>query len=70
MFEYIDPFYFIVSFSIGVLYMYMFTPHPKVVIQYPTPYNLNKKYKSKNGNCYKYTIKKTNCPKKTNEYKI
>ena len=35
-------FAFIIAFSIGMFYVYIASPKPKIVIKYPTPYNANK----------------------------
>jgi len=35
-------FAFIIAFAIGIFYVYISTPKPKIVIKYPTPYNSNK----------------------------
>jgi hypothetical protein len=43
---------FILSFAIGMLIVYMFTPFPEVVIRYPRPndyYAL--RFQKKNGTC-------------------
>ena len=70
----IDPFYFVISFCIGILLVYLLTPVPKIVIRYPTPENSGKIiYKDDNNVCYKYNAIKIQCPKdksKINKYPI
>lgn len=59
----IDPLVFLVSLFIGILYTYMTTPSPRVVIKYPTPFNLKDTvYVDENDVCYKYMIKEVECP--------
>ena len=53
---------FIVAFAIGILYVYISTPKPKIVIKYPTPYNCNKiVYRNDNDICYKYSLEEVKC---------
>lgn len=57
--------YFIVSFSIGMLFVYSLKPSKKIVIKFPNPSNIDKVvYTDTNDTCYKYKIeKKSNCDK-------
>jgi hypothetical protein len=44
---------FIVAFSLGLLYVYLATPHRKIIIRHPTQDNLGKViYEDGNGNCF------------------
>jgi len=63
VFEYIDPLVFIISFGVGMLFTYIYSPPPKVVIKYPNPYNASSTmYQDDNGVCYKYRPVKVDCP--------
>ena len=63
IFDRIDPFYFIISFGIGVFLSYIFKPEPKIVIQYPTPENAGKiTYVDDAGVCYRYKAINVSCP--------
>ena len=71
----ISPFYFLVSLAIGMFLVYITTPPPEVIIEYPTPDNAGKViYKdtdrSTDGSesCYTYMAKEVSCP--TNEEDI
>lgn len=71
----ISPFYFLVSLAIGMFLVYITTPPPEVIIEYPTPDNAGKViYKdtdrSADGSesCYTYMAKEVSCP--TNEEDI
>lgn len=57
---------FLVCFSLGILYVYMVTPHRRAIVKYPTPYNAGKVvYKDEtDGTCYKYKAQQTDCPVK------
>jgi hypothetical protein len=65
-------FAFIIAFAIGIFYIYVSTPKPKVVIKYPTPYNANRiVYKHNDTNtCYKYMAEEVKCSDKTIEQPI
>lgn len=59
----IDPLIFLISLCLGLFYTYVSTPPPKIVIKYPTPFNAGKiTYVDNNNTCYKYHIKKVDCP--------
>lgn len=54
---------FIVAFGIGILYVYMVIPKPKVIIKYPTPYNAgNVVYRDSADTCFVFDANKTECP--------
>ena len=58
----ISLFYFIVSFFIGTMIIYIIHPKPKVVIKYPSIENIYKTvYKDDNGTCYNYEKENTTC---------
>jgi hypothetical protein len=65
-------FAFIIAFSIGILYVYISTPKPVVIIKYPTPYNANKiVYRNPNSEmCYKYEVEEVKCSQNTIEQPI
>lgn len=55
---------FFISFIVGIFYVYISSPKPKIIIKYPTPYNADKIiYKSDSGDCYKFKMEETNCNK-------
>lgn len=63
IFDYIDPLYFLIALCIGLFYTYITAPNPQIVIKYPTPFNAGKvTYVDQNDVCYKYQIKKVQCP--------
>lgn len=44
---------FIIALSVGLLYVYLATPHRKVVVRQPTVENAGKViYEDKDGNCF------------------
>lgn len=56
---------FILAFSGGLLYIYMFTPPPEVVVKFPTPWNAGRVvYREPNDHSSCYVIRATNesCP--------
>lgn len=63
MLKFINPFYFFISFAIGLLLVYVITPPPNIVVKFPSPYNAGKiVYKDKSDTCYKYNAHKQSCP--------
>jgi hypothetical protein len=55
---------FIGAFAFGILFVYLSAPKQKIIIKYPTPYNVDKiVYKNENDMCYKYKLEEVNCIK-------
>ncbi len=70
LFDYIDPFVFLLSLCIGLFYTYITTPYPQLIIKYPTPFNAGKiTYVDNNNVCYKYQIEQVNCPEDKSKIK-
>jgi len=61
MFGKLIPSVFLISFGIGMLICYLYTPTPKIIFKYPTINNLDQVYNKDNNTCYKYTIKQVQC---------
>jgi len=60
--KYINISVFLLTFLIGLIYIYCFDYNRKVVV-YPTPHNIDKiEYKDEAGNCYGYKTKEVKCP--------
>lgn len=58
--------YFIISFALGILVVYLLAPAPDVVVRFPTPYNAGKvTYEDRAGTCYQYSATKVECDNKT-----
>jgi len=56
---------FVVSFIVGMVFVYISPVEYKTVIVYPTLNNLNKvQYKDSTNNCFKFTAKLVDCTKK------
>jgi len=63
MLSFINPFYFFISFAVGLLFVYIFAPRPEVVVKFPSPFNAGKiKYTDKHDNCYKFESTNVACP--------
>ena len=55
---------FIVSLSVGLFYVYISVPKPKVIYVYPTPDNIrNFQFKDHADNCFSFDAKEVNCAK-------
>ena len=54
--------YFILAFSIGMLYVYMYKPKTQIVFKFPNPNNVDKiVYNDNNDACYKYNYEEKDC---------
>lgn len=54
---------FLISLSIGLLFVYLSEPTPTVIYVYPTPDNVdNIEYKDRVGNCYTFEANEVQCP--------
>ena len=68
--SFFDPIVFIVSLCLGIFFVYLITPLPKVIVKYPTPENSGRViYKDEAHNCFKIISKEVNCPKNKKEIK-
>lgn len=60
----IHPIYFILAFTVGLLFCYLTHPKPQVVMKFPSPYNAGKiVYKNNDESCYKFKADKVSCPR-------
>ena len=60
---------FFFALAIGMFYVYVRVPPPKIVMKYPTPDNVGKViYQDEADNCYVYqATKQDHCPKKSSD---
>jgi len=62
-YNYINFRIFIITFAIGLFYIYINDDHKKIIIMHPTPDNIGKyQYKDKTDNCFSYQMKEVKCP--------
>lgn len=67
--KYINLKAFLISFAIGLLYIYLSDDYKNVVIMYPTPMNAGKHtYADKANNCFKYNLKESTCSSNKDDY--
>lgn len=61
----LDPVFFLASFVVGLLFVYLTTPARQVVIKFPSPLNAGRVvYRNAAGDsCFKYRADKGSCPK-------
>lgn len=53
---------FCVAFILGIIYVYLKTPEKKMIIKYPTPYNVDKLvYKGLSDECFKFKADEVKC---------
>ncbi len=66
--DFIEPWYFFISFFIGLFFVYISTPTPEVIIKYPTPDKADKTiFEDDAENCYKFTANEVSCPTNKSE---
>ena len=64
IFDYISLPYFLVSFAIGLFFVYVLGPERKTIFVYPTPENTDKVlFKDKANNCFSFETEEVECPK-------
>ena len=67
--QYINFKAFLISFAIGLLYIYLTDDYKKVIVVYPTPMNTEKKiYVDKANNCFKYKLSEASCSSNKEDY--
>ena len=55
--KFFNPIVFLLSLFIGIFFVYIITPPPKVLVKYPTPENSGRViYKDEAHNCFKIII--------------
>jgi len=59
---------FLVSFSIGLFFIYILGPEMKTIYVYPTPENIDKiLFRDKADNCFQFSEEIVECPKDKNK---
>ena len=67
--KYINIQIFIISFAIGLFFVYVLGPETKIIYMYPSPSNYTKiQYKDNSDQCFNFTPTETKCP--MNPFKI
>ena len=65
--NYISLKFFLISFAIGLFFVYIYGPELKTVHIYPSPENVDKiLYKDNADNCFAYNQIEVECPKDEN----
>jgi len=63
IFDYISFPIFIISFAIGLFFVYILGPEKKIIYIYPSPENINKiLFKDKANNCFSFKEQEVQCP--------
>lgn len=67
--KYVNIPIFIISFAIGLFFVYVLGPETKIIYMYPSPSNYTKiQYKDNSDQCFNFTPTETKCP--MNPFKI
>ena len=62
MLKYINIKVIIISFIIGLIYIYISDDYKKIIYMYPTPDNVDTlQYKDKTDHCFQFSAKLVNC---------
>lgn len=63
LFDRLNLTYFVASFALGILVVYLTTPSPVVVVKFPSPINAGRVvYRNSHDGCFKYKAEKHACP--------
>jgi len=62
LFTKLNPYVFIISFSIGIFIVYLSEPPRKIIIKHPRPNDNETIYRDDADNCYKYKTIEVQCP--------
>jgi hypothetical protein len=63
LFDFISLKVFLLSVSVGLLFVYLSNPEPTIIYVYPTPSNVGDlEYKDKASNCFQFKANKVSCP--------
>ena len=66
IFNYISLPIFLISFTIGLFFIYILGPEMKTIYIYPSPENVDKVlFKDKAGSCFYFEEEEIECPKDT-----
>jgi|UniRef100_A0A6C0DHK8 hypothetical protein len=64
LFNFINLRIFLISFAIGLFFVYIYGPEMKTIYIYPSPENVDKiVFKDKADNCFHFQPYEVNCPK-------
>ena len=59
---------FLISFALGIFFVYVLGPEMKTIYVYPTPENVNKiLFKDKADNCFRFEEETVDCPSDTSK---
>jgi hypothetical protein len=64
LFGRLRPVYFFAAFAVGLLFCYLVTPPPEIVVKFPSPFNAGRvTYQDRAQNCFQFDASKVSCPK-------
>lgn len=71
MIKYINFSYFIISFAVGIFFVYLTDLDPRIIRVYPTPETVDALlYKDKAGVCFEMSPTEVNCPEDSKKISV
>jgi hypothetical protein len=62
--DFIQPIPFLIALGVGILYVYLLSGRPEVIIKYPTPDDAHSYiFRDDAQNCYMFHTEEVPCPK-------
>ena len=53
--------YFLISFCVGIMVVYITQPKTQIVHKFPSPMTIEQKYRDGANNCYKFEAEEVEC---------
>lgn len=61
MLDHLNLKYFLISFCVGIMVVYITQPKTQIVHKFPSPMTIEQKYRDGANNCYKFEAEEVEC---------